>query len=177
MRGVETATSTPQASSKSHSLRGSLTRATTRGTANSVLDSRLTTTLALSSPVAAIMTSKSSSLTDSSRLSSHASPRRQCAAGIASTSMWSGLRSNRVTSWDSTNSRAMDRPTAPAPAIATFTVVLLESSALRFLVGRQRGDRQRLGDMAGNRRQIHLVTGLDDRLGVGQEAGAEADQE
>ena len=49
-RGVETATSTPQRSSKSHSLRGSLTRATTRETANSVLASRLTTRLALSSP-------------------------------------------------------------------------------------------------------------------------------
>ena len=60
MRGVDTATSTPQASVNSHSLRGSLTRATTRGTANSVLASRLSTTLALSSPVAATTTSKSS---------------------------------------------------------------------------------------------------------------------
>src|SRR6185436_12918980 len=69
--GVATATSTPQFSSNSHSLRGSLTRATTRGTANSVLASRLTTTFTLSSPVAAITTSNSSSFTDSNRLSSH----------------------------------------------------------------------------------------------------------
>ncbi|CNU50814.1 Uncharacterised protein [Mycobacterium tuberculosis] len=60
MRGVDTATSTPQASLNSHSLRGSLTRATTRGTANSVLASRLSTTLTLSSPVAATTTSNSS---------------------------------------------------------------------------------------------------------------------
>ena len=57
MRGVDTLTSTPQASVNSHSLLGWLTRATVRGTPNSVLASRDVTRLALSSPVAAITTS------------------------------------------------------------------------------------------------------------------------
>src|SRR3712207_8132983 len=39
-RGVETATSTPQTSLKSHSFLGWLTRPTVRGTPNSVLQSR-----------------------------------------------------------------------------------------------------------------------------------------
>src|SRR5665811_1572312 len=58
-RGVDTATSTPQASSNSHSFLGLLTRATVRGTPNSVLASRDTTRLTLSSPVAATTTSQS----------------------------------------------------------------------------------------------------------------------
>ena len=56
MRGVDTATSTPQASLNIHSFLGWLTRATTRGTPNSVLASSETTRFTLSSPVAAITT-------------------------------------------------------------------------------------------------------------------------
>lgn len=58
-RGVDTATSTPQASSNIHSFLGLLTRATVRGTPNSVLARSETTRLALSSPVAATTTSQS----------------------------------------------------------------------------------------------------------------------
>ena len=57
-RGVETATSTPHASSNIHSFLGLLTRATVRGTPNSVLASSETTRLTLSSPVAATTTSQ-----------------------------------------------------------------------------------------------------------------------
>src|SRR5882762_9971141 len=174
IRGVDTATSTPQFSSNSHSLRGSFTLATTRGTANSVLASRLTTTLALSSPVAAITTSKSWIPTDSSRVNSHASPRRQCAAGMSSTSMCAGLRSSSVTSWESTSSRAMDRPTAPAPAMATFT---RSSLIVHVVARRQRGDRHGLGDVTRHGGQVHLVAGLNNGLGLGQQPAAEADHE
>ena len=57
MRGVDTDTSTPHEASKSHSFFGLLRRATTRGTANSVFARREITRFALSSPVAATMTS------------------------------------------------------------------------------------------------------------------------
>ncbi|SHV26595.1 Uncharacterised protein [Mycobacteroides abscessus subsp. abscessus] len=49
--------------------------------------SRLSTRLALSSPVAAITTSKVCSSSASSRLISQASPSRHCASGTASGSM------------------------------------------------------------------------------------------
>ena len=55
--GVETETSTPQLSLKSHWFFGWLTRATTRGTANSCLASSEITRLSSSSPVAATTTS------------------------------------------------------------------------------------------------------------------------
>ena len=55
--GVDTETSTPQVSVKSHWFFGWFTRATTRGTANSCLASRETTRLSSSSPVAATTTS------------------------------------------------------------------------------------------------------------------------
>ncbi len=55
-RGVDTATSTPQASLNSHSFLGWLTRATTRGTPYSVLASSEITKFTLSSPVAAMTT-------------------------------------------------------------------------------------------------------------------------
>src|SRR5918992_5757213 len=58
IRGVDTLTSTPQASVNSHSLLGWLTRPTVRGTPNSVLASSDVTRLTLSSPVAAITTSQ-----------------------------------------------------------------------------------------------------------------------
>src|SRR6202022_1239787 len=185
LRGVDTATSTPHASSNSHSLRGSLTRATTRGTANSVLASRLTTTLALSSPVAATTTSYSSRCTDSSSDSSHASPRCQRAAGIASMSTCSGLRSNSMMSCPfSMSSRAIERPTAPAPAIATFTRLCLSRPCLSgpfspapVLTGRQCGNGQRLGDPTRDGRDVHLVACLDHGLGLGQKAIPEPDHE
>ena len=150
--GVDTATSTPQAPSKSHSLRGSLTRATTRDTANSVFASSESTTFALSSPVAAITTSNSSRCTDSSRLNSQASPRRQSAPGIASTSTWLRLRSIRVTSWRfSTNSRAIERPTAPAPAMATFIPRLRPRAVVRQWPELRRTDRTPRRDTPGHR--------------------------
>ncbi len=119
---METATSTPQLSSNSHSLRGSFTRATTRRTANSVLASSDTTRLTLSSPVAAITTSQSSRPASSSEASSQASACTHSAASTASGSMWASSRSMSIT-WCSlsTSSSAMERPTAPAPAIATRT--------------------------------------------------------
>ena len=73
-RGVETATSTPQASVNSHSLPGWLIRATTRRTENSVLASSDTTRFTLSSPVAPMTTSNSSSLAFSRFSTSQASP-------------------------------------------------------------------------------------------------------
>ncbi len=117
---MDTATSTPQFSPKSHSLRGSLTRATTRRTANSVLASSDTTRLTLSSPVAAITTSQLSSPASSSEPSSQASACTHSASSTASGSIWDSSRSISIT-WCllSTSSRAMERPTAPAPAIAT----------------------------------------------------------
>ena len=57
MWGVDTATSTPQASLNSPWFLGLLTRATTRGTANSCLASSEMTRLSSSSPVAATITS------------------------------------------------------------------------------------------------------------------------
>ena len=56
IRGVDTATSTPHASSNIHSFFGLFTRATVRGTPYSVLASSETTRLTLSSPVAATTT-------------------------------------------------------------------------------------------------------------------------
>ena len=81
MRGVETLTSTPQASVNSHSLLGWLTRPTVRGTANSVLASSEVTRLALSSPVAAITTSQVSSRASSREDSSQESASSHSASG------------------------------------------------------------------------------------------------
>src|SRR5262249_56245314 len=80
-RGVETATSTPQASLNSHSFLGLLTRATTRGTPYSVLASSETTRLTLSSPVAAMTTLHRSSEASSSEEISHASASSHSALG------------------------------------------------------------------------------------------------
>ena len=118
--GVDTETSTPQESLNSHSLAGLFTRATTRRTANSVFASSATTRLALSSPVAAITTSHCS-IPDSSRIeTSQASPSTQSACSTACGSNWSASRSISITWWPaSSSSVAIERPTAPAPAIAT----------------------------------------------------------
>ncbi len=80
MRGVETATSTPHASSNIHSFFGLFTRATVRGTPNSVFASSEMTRFALSSPVAATMTSHSSVLASRSVGSSQASASSQSAS-------------------------------------------------------------------------------------------------
>ena len=87
MRGVETLTSTPHASVKSHSLLGWFTRPTVRGTPNSVLASSEVTRLALSSPVAAITTS---------HLPSCASAREDSSQESASSHSACGTRSGRI---------------------------------------------------------------------------------
>src|SRR5665811_1941671 len=119
-RGVETATSTPQASSNSHSFLGLFTRATVRGTPNSVLARSDTTRLALSSPVAATTTSQSARPASCSELISQASAISQEASGtrpawtssafLSISSTWCELCSS---------SRAIERPTLPAPAMTT----------------------------------------------------------
>src|SRR4051812_36591239 len=120
IRGVETFTSTPQASVNSHSLLGWLTRPTVRGTPNSVLASSEVTRLALSSPVAAITTSQRSRRASSSEESSQESASSHSASGTRSGLIESGFLSIRSTWWPLwISSRAMDRPTAPAPAMAT----------------------------------------------------------
>ena len=125
-RGVDTATSTPQVSSKSHSLLGLLTRATVRGTPYSVLASREMTRLALSSPVAATMTSQVSAPARSSASMSQASASCQSASGTEAIRMASAERSTSVTSWPwLMSSRAMERPTDPAPAI---TICMAQAS-------------------------------------------------
>ena len=75
--GVETETSTPQLSLKSHWFLGWLTRATTRGTANSCLARSEMTRLSSSSPVAATTTSTVASPAASSEDTSQASAATQ----------------------------------------------------------------------------------------------------
>ncbi len=120
IRGVETLTSTPHASVNSHSLFGWLTRPTVRGTPNSVLASSAVTRLALSSPVAAITTSQRSSRASSSEESSQESASSHSASGTRSGRIAEADLSISSTSWPFwMSSRAIDRPTAPAPAMAT----------------------------------------------------------
>ena len=131
IRGVETLTSTPQASVKSHSLLGWLTRPTVRGTPNSVLASSEVTRLALSSPVAAITTSHLSSRASSREDSSHESASSHSASGTRSGWIEPGLLSMSRTSWPFwISSRAIERPTAPAPAMATLMVVLAQHQSV-----------------------------------------------
>src|SRR3954452_18504217 len=121
MRGVDTFTSTPHASLNNHSLLGWFTRATVRGTANSVFASRDVTRLTLSSPVAAMTTSHDSSLASSSEDSSQESASSHSASGTRSGFSETGSLSMSSTRWPlPISSRATDRPTAPAPAIATL---------------------------------------------------------
>jgi hypothetical protein len=89
-RGVETATSTPQASLNSHSFFGLFTRATTRGTPYSVLASSETTRLTLSSPLAAITTWQRSSAASSSVAISQASASSHSASGTRTTEIACG---------------------------------------------------------------------------------------
>ena len=121
-RGVDTATSTPQESSKSHSLRGLFTRATVRGTPNSLRASRDVIRFALSSPVAATTTSALFGCTWRSTDSSQASPICQRTPGRSARFLTSGLESMMVTSWPFImSSLAMEAPTEPAPTMRTFT--------------------------------------------------------
>src|SRR6476619_6168493 len=121
IRGVDTLTSTPQASVNSHSLLGWLTRPTVRGTPNSVFARSDVTRLALSSPVAAITTSQCSSWASSSEESSQESASSHSASGTRSGLIEPGSLSISSTSWPlPISSRATDRPTAPAPAMATL---------------------------------------------------------
>src|SRR6478735_5404891 len=137
IRGVETLTSTPQASVKSHSLLGWLTRPTVRGTPNSVFASSEVTRLTLSSPVAAITTSQRSSRASSSEESSHESASSHSASGTRSGLIESGFLSISRTWWPLwISSRAMERPTAPAPAMATrMTSSALVRAGFDDLVG------------------------------------------
>ena len=81
-----------------------------------------TTRLTLSSPVAAITTSQVSSPASSREASSQASASTHSAASTRSGSMFDGSRSMSITWWPlSTSSWAMERPTVPAPAMATRT--------------------------------------------------------
>src|SRR3954470_13033065 len=126
IRGVDTLTSTPQASVKSHSLLGWFTRPTVRGTPNSVLASSDVTRLTLSSPVAAITTSESWSRASSREESSQESASSHSASGTRSGLMEAGSLSMSSTSWPlPISSRAIERPTAPAPAMATRISLLL----------------------------------------------------
>lgn len=120
-RGVETATSTPQDSLNNHSFLGLFTRATTRGTPYSVFASRDTTRFTLSSPVAAITTLQRWSAASSRDVISQASASSHSACGTRSTEMAVGALSISRTSWPfSSSSPAIERPTAPAPAMATL---------------------------------------------------------
>ena len=122
MRGVDTLTSTPQASVNSHSLLGWLTRPTVRGTPNSVLASRAVTRLALSSPVAAITTSHWSRRASSREDISQESASSHSASGTRSGLIETGSLSISSTWWPLViSSWATERPTAPAPAMATRT--------------------------------------------------------
>src|SRR5688572_202729 len=93
MRGVDTATSTPHASSNIHSFFGLFTRATVRGTPYSVLAINETTRLTLSSPVAATTTWQWLSPASSKEVISHASASSHSALGTDETLMASGERS------------------------------------------------------------------------------------
>ncbi len=119
-RGVDTATSTPHKSSNIHSLLGWFTRATVRGTPNSVLASSECTRLVLSSPVAAIATSQVSSSASSNEANSQASASSHSASGTLAVLIASGALSTSSTWWPlAMSSRAIERPTLPAPAITT----------------------------------------------------------
>src|SRR5690606_37088752 len=166
IRGVETLTSTPQASVNSHSLSGWLTRPTVRGTPNSVLASSEVTRLALSSPVAAIAMSYRSSCASSREASSHASARSHSASGSRSVRMDRGSLSMSSTWWPlASSSVAIERPTAPAPAMATRISVLLRAGL--------QGGVHAVGVLLAHH-QVHHVALLDDRLPGREHALAQA---
>src|SRR5665647_889110 len=166
-RGVDTATSTPQASSNSHSFLGLLTRATVRGTPNSVLARRDTTRLALSSPVAATTTSQSAKPASCSELVSQASASSQDASGTrpAWTSSMS-LSINNTWCPLCNSSRAIERPTLPAPAMTTrigctsFRAMVFRGLSRRWSECWLSVDRRCLVERLLNSRQLSL--GRDD---------------
>src|SRR5690606_19330240 len=134
-RGVETATSTPQLSVNSHSLRGLFTRATVRRTANSVLARNETTRLTLSSPEAQTTWSYPASPAWSRVLISQASPMIHSAAGTVRVRASSASRSMMRTSCPlPMSSRAMERPTLPAPMTATLICSLLRRCAVETVL-------------------------------------------
>src|SRR5690606_29248414 len=170
-RGVETATSTPHDSLNSHSFFGLLTRATTRGTPYSVLASSETTRLTLSSPVAAMTTLQRCSAASSSDVISQASASSHSACGTRSTEIAVGVLSMSRTSWPfSSSSPAMERPTAPAPAMAT----LISDRPPRRALGERRLDPV---DLVGAHHHMHQVALLQHRLRAGQYGLAEPGQE
>ena len=129
-RGLLTETSTPHWSVKSHSFSARLTRATTRGTANSVLASSESTRLTLSSPVAATTTSQLARSASCRLASSQQSARIHSAVGHPLRAQRRRLPLDQqhgvpfsISSW------AIERPTLPAPAMATL-IVLYTSQAL-----------------------------------------------
>src|SRR6478609_6934449 len=169
-RGVETATSTPHDSLNNHSFFGLLTRATTRGTPYSVLASRDTTRLTLSSPVAATTTWHSCSPASSSEVTSQASASSHCAFGTEARLMAAGsLSTSRTSCPFSSSSRATERPTLPAPAMATRISVLLAGPVA------QRGlDRVRV---AVSHHDMHEVAVLEHGVHAGEQALAEPGEE
>src|SRR3954468_9633454 len=173
IRGVDTLTSTPQASLNSHSLLGWLTRPTVRGTPNSVLASSEVTRLTLSSPVAAITTSHLSSRASSREDSSQESASSHSASGTRSGLIASGSLSMRSTSWPFwISSRAIERPTAPAPAMATLTTAPVLGPA-SVLLGSGVDDLEDLRGVLLAHHQMNEVALLDHRLAVGEDPLAE----
>ena len=172
-RGVETATSTPQASPNIHSFLGLFTRATVRGTPYSVLASSDRTRLALSSPVAATTTSASSRPASDNESTSQASASSQSASGTEECFMASGALSTSST-WCPlpSSSRAIDRPTLPAPAMTTRT-----SAPASVLVRRTRQPALELRDGVDGREQVDDVALLVDGLGRRDDALAEPGDE
>src|SRR3712207_6024152 len=175
-RGVDTATSTPQNSLNIHSFLGWLTRPTVRGTPNSVLASRDNTRLALSSPVAAMATSQVSSPASSSEDSSQASASSHSTLPALSDLIACGTFSISRTSWPfSASSAAMDRPTLPAPAMATR---MPDSSLRSSFRPRRRGEHGLdPGQLAVQHRRVHQVPVLEDRAAPGHRAAAHPKQE
>src|SRR5262245_40643915 len=169
IRGVDTLTSTPHASLNSHSLLGWFTRPTVRGTPNSVLARSEVTRLTLSSPVAAMTTSHLSSRASSSEDISHESASSHSASGTRSGLIESGSLSISRISWPFwISSRAIERPTAPAPAMAT-RMSAPPSVLLRAVVD----DLEHVRGILLAHHQVDEVALLDDRLAVGEDPFAE----
>ncbi len=123
--GVDTETSTPQLSLKSHSFRALLMRLMTRGTPNSCFESQLITRLSSSSPVAAIITSALRTSAEARLAYSQASAAKTLTPGSCDfrRSAVEVTCSIKVTSWwRSIKSSAIEVPTDPPPAITTFIV-------------------------------------------------------
>src|SRR5918992_5892563 len=175
-RGVDTATSTPQTSLNIHSFFGWLTRATVRGTPNSVLASSDTTRLTLSSPVAAMATSQVSSPASSNEDSSQASASSHSTPSVLSVLIACGSLSISSTSWPfSTSSVAMDRPTFPAPAMATRTPgSSFRRSCRPRWCGEHRLDLSQLLIQHGSVKQVAV---LEERAARGDCAAAHPEQE